>query len=270
MQITETIRWKNVPTQFIDPRNVDIWLPPEYHTQPERHFPVLYMHDGQNLFYPEEAFSKVDWGVVPAMQKALQQGTVLPAIIVGIWNTEKRFLELLPWKPITDSIRGMRMYEKHKAEFGQVVSDDYLRFMVEELKPRIDENFHTLPDAANTFVMGSSMGGLMSLYAICEYPHIFGGAGCVSTHWPVLKQLMINYMKKNMPAPENHKLYFDYGTLGLDAEYEKYQLRVDKALARGRYQEGHNWITRKFEGHDHHESYWRNRIHIPLQFLLGK
>jgi len=132
MQLTETIRWKDVPTQFIDPRHVDIWLPPEYHTQPERRFPVLYMHNGQNLFYPEESFSGVGWGIVPAMQKALEHGIIRPAIIVGIWNTN---------------------------------------------------------------VMGSSMGGLMSLYAICEYTHIFGGAGCLSTHWPILKQTMINYLK---------------------------------------------------------------------------
>ena len=182
MQVTETIRWKDVPTQFIDPRHVDIWLPLEYHTQPDRRFPVLYMHDGQNLFFPEESFSRVDWGRVPAIQESVKQGKARPAIIVGIWNTAKRFQELQPWKPIKNSIRGMKMYEKHKAEIGQVVSDGYLRFMVEDLKPKIDKQFRTLPEAANTFVMGSSMGGLISLYAICEYPHIFGGAGCVSTH----------------------------------------------------------------------------------------
>jgi predicted alpha/beta superfamily hydrolase len=269
MQLTETIRWKNVPTQFIDPRHVDIWLPPEYHTQPDSHFPVLYMHDGQNLFFPEESFSKVDWGIVPAMQKGIKQGSIRPAIIVGIWNTEKRVPEYLPWKPITTSIRGMMMYKIHRVEIGQVVSDEYLRFMVEELKPLIDKNFRTLTDPANTSVMGSSMGGLISLYAVCEYPNIFGGAGCISTHWPVLKQMMIKYLKKNMPDPENHKLYFDYGTLGVDAEYEKYQLRVDKALQRAGYKQGQNLITRKFEGDDHHERFWRDRVHIPLQFLLA-
>lgn len=269
MQVTETIRWKDVPTQFIDPRHVDIWLPPEYHTQPDRRFPVLYMHDGQNLFFPEESFSGVDWDVVPALEGSVRQGKARPAIIVGIWNTAKRTQELLPWKPITNSLRGQKLYEKHKAEIGHVVSDGYLRFMVEELKPKIDKQFRTLPEAANTFVMGSSMGGLMSLYAICEYPHIFGGAGCVSTHWPALKQLMINYLKKNMPDPASHKLYFDFGTAAGDAEYETYQIRVDKAVTRAGYMEGKNWITCKFEGDDHHECFWRKRVHIPLQFLLN-
>jgi predicted alpha/beta superfamily hydrolase len=269
MQPIETIRWEKFPTQFIDPRPVDIWLPPEYHSQPERRFPVLYMHDGQNLFYPEEAFAKVDWGIVPAMLKGVQQGKIQPAIVVGIWNTEKRFQELLPWKPITNSLRGQKMYAKHQAEIGQVVSDGYLRFMVEELKPKIDAQFRTLSGPEETFVMGSSMGGLMSLYAICEYPHIFGGAGCISTHWPVLKQLMVNYLKKNMPDPVNHKLYFDYGTQGLDAEYEKFQIRVDEALQRAGYQQAINWITRKFEGDDHHERFWRKRVHIPLELFLA-
>jgi predicted alpha/beta superfamily hydrolase len=113
------------------------------------------------------------------------------------------------------------------------------------------------------------MGGLISLYAICEYPHIFGGAGCVSTHWPVLKQLIINYLNTHLPDPANHKLYFDFGTDGLDAEYEPYQIKVDKVLQKGGYVAGKNWITHKFDGHSHHESYWRKRVHIPLKFFLA-
>jgi len=113
------------------------------------------------------------------------------------------------------------------------------------------------------------MGGLISLYAICEYPQVFGGAGCVSTHWPVLKQLMINYLKTHLPDPANHKLYFDFGTEGLDNGYEPYQIKVDKVIQKGGYIAGQNWITRKYEGHSHHESYWRKRVHIPLRFLLG-
>jgi len=266
----ETIRWKNLPSQFIDPRPIDIWLPPSYHEQNNQRYPVLYMHDGQNLFFKKEAYSKVNWGVVPAMNRLVKQGKTREAIIVGIWNTEKRIQEMLPWKPIATSIRGMKIYEKHQEEIGQVVSDGYLKYMVEELKPQIDNHFRTLTGIEDTFVMGSSMGGLISLYAICEYPNIFGGAGCVSTHWPALKQLMINYLKKNMPNPVNHKLYFDYGTVNSEVEYEPYQNRVDLVLQKGGYISGKNWITRKFEGHDHHESYWRKRVHIPLKLFLKK
>jgi len=265
----ETIRWENHPSQFIDPRHVDIWLPPGYYENPEKRFPVLYMHDGQNLFNKKESFAGVDWGVVPALNRLVKKGQVREAIIVGIWNTEKRFQELLPWKPFSESKRGQVVYREHQFEIGEIYSDHYLKHLVEEVKPKIDRQFRTLPGQADTSVMGSSMGGLISLYAICEYPHIFGGAGCVSTHWPALKQLMINYLKTNLPDPATHKIYFDFGTEGLDAEYESYQIKVDKVMQKGGYLEDFNWMTRKFEGASHHESYWRKRIHIPLRFFLG-
>lgn len=265
----ETIRWENYPSQYINPRPIDIWLPPSYDEQPEQRYPVLYMHDGQNLFNKKEAFSKVDWGVVPALKRLVKQGKARESIIVGIWNTEKRFQEMLPWKPFSETNRGQYLYEKHKLEIGKVCSDSYLKYLVEEVKPQIDTRFRTLSGQPHTFVMGSSMGGLISLYAICEFPQVFGGAGCVSTHWPVLKQLMINYLKTHLPDPASHKLYFDFGTEGIDAKYERYQIKVDKVLQKGGYVAGKNWITRKFDGHSHHESYWRKRVHIPLRFLIG-
>jgi predicted alpha/beta superfamily hydrolase len=266
----QTIRWENLPSQFVDPHNVDIWLPPNYVELPTQRFPVLYMHDGQNIFHRKDAYAKVDWGVVPAMRRLLRTGKVREAIIVGIWNTDKRVQEYLPWKPFSETSRGQVVYKKYQKEIGEVYSDGYLKFLVEELKPQIDSLFRTLPGQGDTSIMGSSMGGLISLYAICEYPHIFGCAGCVSTHWPILKQLMINYLKSHLPDPASHRLYFDFGTDGLDAEYERYQIKVDKVLQKGGYVENQNWITRKFEGHAHHESYWRRRVHIPLAFLIRK
>ena len=178
----ETIRWDDFPSQFISTRPIDIWLPPSYLTEPDKHYPVLYMHDGQNLFNKKEAFAKVDWGVVPALRRLVKQGKSREAIIMGIWNTEKRFQELLPWKPLSETKRGQFLYQKHQHEIGEVSSDGYLKHLVEEVKPRIDAQFRTLPGQSDTFVMGSSMGGLISLYAICAYPQVFGGAGCVSTH----------------------------------------------------------------------------------------
>jgi predicted alpha/beta superfamily hydrolase len=266
----QTIRWDNHFSQFIDPRNVDIWLPPSYYEQPKQNYPVLYMHDGQNLFNRKDAYAKVDWGIVPAMHRLLQTGKVREAIIVGIWNTNKRVQEYLPWKPFTEISRGQVVYKKYQKKIGEVFSDAYLKFLVEELKPQVDSQFRTLPSQGDTSIMGSSLGGLISLYAICEYPHIFSGAGCVSTHWPILKQLMVNYLKAHLPDPATHRLYFDFGTEGIDADYERYQIKADKVLQKGGYVIGGNWITRKYEDHSHHESYWRKRVHIPLAFLIGK
>ena len=120
------------------------------------------------------------------------------------------------------------------------------------------------------------MGGLISIYALCEYPNIFGGAACLSTHWPGIfkadnpfPKAMQVYLKTHLPLAKKHKIYFDYGTLTLDAMYEPYQLEVDKIMAYKRYS-SKNWITKKFEGENHSEIAWSKRVRIPLEFLLRK
>ena len=114
------------------------------------------------------------------------------------------------------------------------------------------------------------MGGLMSLYAISQYPEIFGGAACLSTHFPLGDGVMIEYMKTNLPAPKTHKIYFDYGTETLDAEYEPFQKQADALMKKKKYKSGVNWMTKKFSGEEHSEKSWRKRVDIPLVFLLGK
>ena len=81
------------------------------------------------------------------------------------------------------------------------------------------QTYRTRPGRADTFVMGSSMGGLISLYAICEYPDVFGGAGCVSTHWPAVEGVIVPYLRDRLPDPTTHRLYFDYGTATIDTLY---------------------------------------------------
>jgi len=118
-------------------------------------------------------------------------------------------------------------------------------------------------------VMGSSMGGLISLYAVSEYPHVFGGAGCVSTHWPAGGDLLVDAMASTLPPASTHKLYFDFGTETLDSEYEPFQQRMDSHLRQAGYVENKNWLTLKFDGAEHSEKSWRERVEIPLAFLLG-
>ena len=122
--------------------------------------------------------------------------------------------------------------------FGDKVnSDNYLKFIVKELKPFVDKNFSVSSDKANTFIAGSSMGGLISLYAICEYPDVFEGAACLSTHWPgvfnadhnPIPKAFMDYLKKHLPDPKTHKIYFDYGDQTLDAMYGPFQNRSTKS-----------------------------------------
>lgn len=260
-------RYAKFPSKIVERRNVDVWLPENY--SPKKKYAVLYMHDGQNLFNPAESYAGVDWNVDETLQKLIDEKKVRETIVVGIWNTPKRTIEYAPQKAF-DIVNRKKIKKSDFVKPKEGLSDQYLRFIVNELKPFIDKKYSTKPDRNNTFIMGSSMGGLMSLYAISQYPQIFGGAGCVSTHFPLGNGVMIEYMKTSLPAPKTHKIYFDYGTETLDAEYEPYQKQADKIMKKKKYKSGVNWMTKKFPGEEHSEKSWRKRVDIPLTFLLGK
>lgn len=268
------------PSEYVSPRNVDVWLPEGYSA--DKKYAVLYMHDGQMLFDSTTTWNKQEWGVDEVMSRLIQEDSVRPAIVVGIWNSgDGRHADYFPQKPY-ESLSAAFRDSLRQALSGQpfpahIRSDAYLKFIVKELKPYIDNHYSTLTDRDHTFTMGSSMGGLISMYAICEYPDIFGGAACMSTHWPgiftthnnPIPQAFADYMRKNLPSPRTHRLYFDYGTKTLDAAYAPFQMKVDSVM-RERGYDGSNWETLKFEGHNHSERSWHKRLNRPLKFLLGK
>ena len=169
--------FENFYSKFVDFRNVDVWFPQCYEQNGTARYPVLYMHDGQNLFDTPASYAGESWRVDQAMTRLIEKGKIRGAIVVGVWNSPLRWREYLPQKPYESPA-----LQKHHPFFleragGPPISDAYLKFLVEELKPFIDSKYRTLPDRQNTFVMGSSMGGLVSLYAISEYPQVFGGRG---------------------------------------------------------------------------------------------
>ncbi len=260
-------RHDNFRSRIVDSRHVDVWLPPAYEEQQSVRYPVVYMHDGQNLFDPQTSYGGVDWGIDETMTRLIAEKKIRPAIVVGIWNTPKRTAEYMPQKAVTFSntepIKNMPGMSQ-----DQIISDNYLKFLALELKPFIDKTYRTQPEAAHTFIMGSSMGGLISAYAMSEYPNVFGGAGCVSTHWPAGDGIVIEYLKTHLPDAKTHKFYFDYGTATLDAGYEPYQLKMDEVMRNAGYREGKNWMSRKFAGEEHSETSWRKRVDIPLAFFL--
>ncbi|MGQ4660548.1 alpha/beta hydrolase-fold protein [Lysobacter sp. F6437] len=261
--------WQDVPSAHVAPRNVDVWLPPGYDDDPARRYPVLYMHDGQNLFDPALSYTGVDWGVDEAMTRLITDGAVREAIVVGIWNTPRRFQEYMPRKPVSGDTLPSGVDGVPPLPTADIVSDAYLRFLVDELKPWIDATYLTRPERDDTLVMGSSMGGLISLYAAAEYPDVFGGVGALSTHWPVGEGIVVDWLGEHLPDPATHRLYFDHGTTTLDAGYAPYQQRMDQRLRDAGYVEGDNWSSRVFEGAAHNEAAWRARIDVPLRFLLG-
>ena len=271
-------------SKYADPRRVVVWLPPSYSKRGPKHA-VLYMHDGQNLFDKATAGYGMEWEIDEHLSKLIADKKVRPTIVVGIWNTPKRLQEYVPSKAFTSLPPEYR--DKVRALYGgDPLSDGYLKFIVRELRPMIDARFNVKTDRANTFIMGSSMGSLISLYAIDEYPQVFGGAGMMSTHWPLfmkpdgqsvpqeeyetVSSAFERYLRPALPDPRTHKLYFDHGTETLDAIYKQYQDRVDAVVAKRGYRQGVNWLTRNYPGQKHNEISWASRVDVPLTFLLAR
>jgi glycosidase/predicted alpha/beta superfamily hydrolase len=268
--VTGTVKTHaSVASRHVDARRVDVWLPPGYEANPGRRYPVVYFQDGQNLFDPALSYIGVDWGVDETMTRLIGERAVRKAIVVAIWNTPKRTAEYVPAKPVAESKAADDWLDLAWLRREPRLSDSYLRFLVEELKPIIDTTYRTLPGRDDTFVMGSSAGALISLYAWLEYPGVFGGAGCVSTHWPAGDGVMIDHLERHLREPDGRRLYFDFGTATLDAAYEPYQRRVDTLLRARGYREGRDFMTRKYPGAEHSERAWRARVEVPLTFLLG-
>lgn len=263
-------RHADFPSRHVAPRYVDVWCPPANATTPAIRYPVIYMHDGQNLFDPALSFIGVDWGMDEAVTRLIRDTGQPGAIVVGIWNSPLRWREYMPHKPLVTPAERQLLARFVEQAGGEPLSEPYLKFLVEELKPFIDATYPTLPDRSHTFAMGSSMGGLISLYALIEYPDIFGGAACLSTHWPAGEDALVDSLGAALPQAGRHKLYFDFGTETLDAAYEPYQRRMDGWAKRAGYQADHDWLTRKFDGAEHSERAWRARVDVPLAFLLDR
>lgn len=260
-------RYADMPIPGLLPRNVDVWLPANYHSSSEA-FPVIYMHDGQNLFDPALAYIGVDWGIDEALENLIASQTINGAIVVGIWNSEQRIRDYLPAKPFYSASAAMQA-QFETAVGGGPLSDEYLAWIVKTLKPQIDARYRTHPESEHTSIMGASMGGLISLYALVRYPKVFGNAGCVSTHWPIGASPLVSWLGKRLPKAGSHRIYFDFGTEDLDAEYEPYQIEMDGFMQAAGYIQGDDWLTQKFVGAGHSELAWRERAELPLAFLLG-
>jgi enterochelin esterase-like enzyme len=262
------VYWTDVASTHLGPtRNVEVWLPPGYDADSATRYPVLYMSDGQNLFDPRIANTGVDWGVDEAVVRLVRQGTIPPVIVVGVWSTAERGAEYSPW---------------HGAP-------RYARFLIEELMPRVDREFRTLTGPANTAVMGSSMGGLLSYYLVTNHPGVFGSCGCLSTAFVLSEALVATNLRgggvagspdtvpyisrdieRGLRVPRGVRYWFDYGTRGIDARFGPTHDAVRAWLLREGLVEGRDFVVRRYDGADHNEAAWRARLDDPLTFLFGR
>ena len=261
------------PSEYVPSRNVYVWLPDGYEVGEP--CAVIYMHDAQMLFDASITWNLQEWAVDETTGRLIAEGRIPRCIVVAINNSDDRLNEYFPEKAL--------QYQegRHKAFFGKApFGDAYLRFVVQELKPFVDERYRPLSDREHTFMIGSSMGGLISLYALCEYPDVFGGVACLSPHLSMAYLPMGNgseqlagafaaYVADHLPAANSSRVYMDHGTKGFDAAYGLYQPAIDSIFRQQGWDDAH-YRSLVFEGHDHSENSWAKRLPGTLVFLVGE
>jgi len=256
-------------SRYVEPRPVDVWLPPLY--DGSKPHAVLYVNDGQFLFG-----ALPNWGVDAIAAPLIASGALRNFIVVAPWNNGRlRLAEFYP-RAVLEQLYPMDIRNGLVQEMGGLsLSDPYLRFIVDELKPAIDARYATLPARESCFIMGASLGALQSLYALCEYPRVFGGAACLSTHLIGTYQgnenfvrAVLAYLRINLPEAARVRLYMDHGDQGLDGNYAQAQAKLDTLLASLGFKPP-GFVSRVFPGAGHDGPSWRARLDQPLRFLLG-
>jgi predicted alpha/beta superfamily hydrolase len=247
-------RWASFSSTALgNTRGVYVYYPPTYLENSTAKFPVVYMHDGQNLFDAATAFGGNEWKVDETMDAAAEDGTIREAIIVGPENTSGRMYEYTPTKdPGYPSSGG---------------GDKYLAMLVDELKPKVDAELPTLPGRETTAVIGSSLGGLISAYAGVQKPKTFGliGAMSPSTWWDSTAILKIVAASTDKPL----KVYVDSGDSGASSDDKANTAKLADAYRAIGFVEDSTLKYVVQPGATHSEVYWAQRLPGALKFLLG-
>ncbi len=231
------------------------------HPTRDARYPVLYMHDGQNLFDAGSSFIGVEWQVDETVERLIKEGKIPPIIVVGIYNNAERMNE---YTPTRDAGRK-----------GGGRGEKYARFVIEEVKPFIDKTYRTKPGREDTAVAGSSLGGLISLYMGVEHGDVFSKVGVIS---PALMWDEASLLRKIEAKPESLKrlrVWLDMGTkegvtLGSFSLAMTYTERLTKAMEKGGLCEGKHFKYMEAEGAVHNEGAWAERFDRVLLFLYGK
>ena len=245
-KITGEVKYhRNFKGNGLLPRNIIVWLPPSYEHKEQKRYPVLYAHDGQNLFDPSTSASGVDWQLDETADSLIKQGKIQEIIIVGIYNSPNR------------------MKEYYTGDTGET----YLKFVVNELKPFIDKTYRTLPDPENTASLGSSAGGLVSFMLVWEYNNVFSKAACISPAFYIRGLDYITPVLDSRAKIRNIKIYIDCGGVGLDSILLTGTEKMISALKKKGYRKGkdYEWFFDKTG--EHNEQNWARRLWRPLEYL---
>ncbi|MBU6165693.1 MAG: alpha/beta hydrolase [Alphaproteobacteria bacterium] len=271
-------RHAHVGAPGLMPRHVDVWVPPD--ADDGRPLPLLLMHDGQNLFEPASAYGGVTWRVAETIMAGMAKATLPPMIVAGVWNSgAQRWGDYVPADLLA------RLPAPLAARFSQTGggpsrSMAYLGLLADIVLPLLRARHPVVP--GRVVIAGSSMGGLASLNALMERPDLFGGAACLSTHWPILAPLsdpaagetaavasaISGWIGGRLRPPAGRRLWLDHGDRGLDQHYAPFQAMADRAVQAAGWQAGRDMTSRVFPGSGHDEASWSARLALPLEFLF--
>jgi predicted alpha/beta superfamily hydrolase len=253
-QITGTVRYhRQLKAAGLRPRDVIVWLPPDYEHSRGR-YPVLYMHDGQNLVDPTTSAFGVDWQIDETCTRLIAERAIPPLIVVGIYNTPNRSQEYLPG----------------------AMGTAYMRFVAEVVKPLIDREYRTLSDRAQTFVGGSSAGGLCAFMLAWEYPQVFSRAMCVSPAFKLEdngRDIHFDYVQtvRNSPLPRIPLFfYIDNGGVGLEQVLQGGIDEMLAALQEKGLRPNRDYVSVRDQQARHSESDWARRLPQALRELLSE
>ncbi|PKL83108.1 MAG: histidine kinase [Ignavibacteriae bacterium HGW-Ignavibacteriae-3] len=248
-QITGTVvHHKNFVLEGLKPRDIFVWLPPDYMTNSKKHYPVFYMHDGQNLVDPKTSNTFIDWQVDETADSLIRNGIIEPFIIVGINNTADRSVEY------------------GNTKLGRL----YIKLIVERIKPFIDKEYRTLPEAKHTAVGGSSMGGLISMMCAWERPDVFSKAACFS---PAFNIADIDYIKNVLEysgTKKNITIYIDNGGVDLDARLMPGVREMVNALEKKGFVKDKDLFVVYDMAATHNEAAWAKRAGLPIKIFFGE
>ena len=274
--------WEGFDFGQLLPRNVSVWLPPQPFWDGIRPLPVWYIHDGQNLWDPRRGYGGQTWDLDSLMERYLAAGQIEPCILVALDNSPQRFRDYLP-PPCLEGLEPALRDSLQKERSGTGLGDAYARWITGMIQPWLIMQYPVDTNPASHYLMGASMGGLISSYTVALLPDRFGGAACLSTHWPLSLQknilgLSLPYrswlaerLSKTAPQQALHSLYMDHGDQTLDAFYPVHQNAFDSAMRRKNLPNGFRFGSKAFPGTAHTERDWSKRcLDAMIWVMQGK
>ena len=244
-------------------RTVDYWAPQGGSDH------VLIAHDGQNIFDRKTATFFTTWKLAQTSARIFQEHNLRAPVIIGIFHNKTktdphgRVRDLCPEDPF---VQGLETSSDSEITSSSLRGNSYLRIIFEEIIPTIALTTKTIVIPEKTAMLGSSMGGLATLYAATRHQDKFHTALALSPHWSLAGNSLVEWIIPRLPNSEHFKIWMSRGTKGLDSTYETFQNKVDQMMEEAGW--GPRYRSRVFHGATHNERSWANHVDKALQFWL--